>query len=92
VKADRSIVDAVEYENRYLREYIEARRKMPGEARYTLRVALADGQEITSATSVQYVDGCPPPAVHASLAAGPTGRIETASRGPHAGSAERGQR
>ncbi len=50
-------------------------RKMPGEARYTLRVALTDGQEITSATSVQYVDGCPLPAVHATLAAGPTGRI-----------------
>lgn len=50
-------------------------RKMPGEARYTLRVVLTDGQEITSATSVQYVDGCPPPAAHATLAAGPTGRI-----------------
>src|SRR5215510_8485413 len=50
-------------------------RKMPGEARYTLRVALADGQEIKGETSVQYVHGRPPPAVHATLAAGPTGRI-----------------
>jgi dienelactone hydrolase len=45
------------------------------EFRYTLRVVLADGQEVTSATSVRYVDACPPPARHASLAAGPTGRI-----------------
>jgi hypothetical protein len=50
-------------------------RKMPGEAKYTLRVGLTDGQEITSATSVRYVGGCPPPALHTTLAAGPTGRI-----------------
>jgi dienelactone hydrolase len=36
---------------------------------------LADGQELTSATSVRYVDSCPPPALHTTLAAGPTGRI-----------------
>ena len=45
------------------------------EIRYTLRVVLADGQEVTSATSVRYVDGCPPPALHTTLAGGPTGRI-----------------
>lgn len=45
------------------------------EFQYTLRVVLADGQEVTSATSVRYVDGCPPPALHTTLAAGPTGRI-----------------
>ena len=48
---------------------------MPGEARYTLRIALTDGREITSATSVQYVDDCPAPVVRATLAAAPTGRI-----------------
>ena len=45
------------------------------EFRYTLRVVLADGREVTSATSLRYVDACPPPAVHTTLAAGPTGRI-----------------
>jgi dienelactone hydrolase len=50
-------------------------RKPPGEIRYTLRVVLADGREATSTTSVSYVGGCPPPAVHTTLAAGPTGRI-----------------
>ena len=45
------------------------------EFRYTLRVVLADGQEVTSATSLRYVDACPPPAVHTTLAAGATGRI-----------------
>jgi dienelactone hydrolase len=53
-------------------------RKVPAggiEIRYTLRVVLADGQEVTSATAVRYVDACPPPALHTSLAAGPTGRI-----------------
>ena len=53
-------------------------RKAPAggtEIRYTLRVVLADGQEVTSATSVRYVDACPPPALHTTLAAGPTGRI-----------------
>jgi hypothetical protein len=55
-----------------------APRKVPAggtEIRYTLRVVLADGQEVTSATSVRYVDACPPPAFHTSLAAGPTGRV-----------------
>ena len=54
-----------------------ARRGRPGDAdiRYTLRVVLADGQEVATSTSVRYVDGCPPPARQTSLAAGPTGRI-----------------
>ena len=43
--------------------------------RYTLRVVLSDGQEVTGATSLRYVHACPPPAVHTTLAAGPTGRI-----------------
>jgi hypothetical protein len=43
--------------------------------RYTLRLVLADGREVTSAASVRYVDACPPPPVHWTLAAGPTGRI-----------------
>jgi hypothetical protein len=36
-----------------------ARRGRPGDAeiRYTLRIVLADGQEVTTATSVRYVDG-----------------------------------
>jgi dienelactone hydrolase len=50
-------------------------RKQPGEIRYTLRAVLADGREVTTATSVHYVDGCPPPAIHATLAAGLTDRI-----------------
>ena len=36
-------------------------RKMPAggaEVRYTLRLVLADGQEITSATSVRFLDSC----------------------------------
>jgi hypothetical protein len=41
----------------------------------TLRLTLADGREVTSVTAVRYVDSCPPPAVHPTLAAGPTGRI-----------------
>ena len=52
-----------------------APRKPPGEIRYMLRVVLADGREVDSATSVRYVDGCPPPTLHTTLAAAPTGRI-----------------
>jgi dienelactone hydrolase len=52
-----------------------APRKAPGQIRYTLRVVLADGREVTSATSVRHVAGCPPPALHTTLAAGPTGRV-----------------
>jgi dienelactone hydrolase len=52
-----------------------APRTSPGEIRYTLRVVLADGREVTSATSVGHLVGCPPPALLATLAAGPTGRI-----------------
>jgi dienelactone hydrolase len=53
------------------------RKGPPGgtEIRYTLRVVLVDGQEVTSATSVRYLDGCSPPALYTTLAAGPTGRI-----------------
>src|SRR5262249_23257544 len=40
--------------------HLGAPRKAPGEVHYTLRVVLADGREITSATSIRYVDGCPP--------------------------------
>ncbi len=53
-------------------------RKAPAggtEIRYTLRVVLADGQDVTSATSVRYVDACPPPVLYTTLTAGPTGRI-----------------
>jgi len=50
-------------------------RKAPGEIRYTLRAVLADGREVVSVTSVSYVDACPSPALHTTLAAGPTGRI-----------------
>jgi dienelactone hydrolase len=50
-------------------------RKAPGEIRYTVRAELADGREVTSVTSVQYLGVCPPPALHATLATGPTGRI-----------------
>ena len=45
------------------------------EFRYKLRVVLADGQEVTSATSLRFVDACPSPAAHTTLATGPTGRI-----------------
>jgi hypothetical protein len=54
-----------------------ARTGPPGvaEIRYTLRVVLADGQELTAAAPMHYLDSCPPPPMHATLAAGPTGRI-----------------
>ena len=51
-------------------------RKAPAdgtEFQYTLRVVLADGHEVTSETSVRYVDSCPPPPAYPTLAAGPTG-------------------
>jgi dienelactone hydrolase len=50
-------------------------RKASGEIRYTVRAVLADGREVTSVTAVQYSGVCPPPALHTTLAAGPTGRI-----------------
>ena len=53
-------------------------RKSPtgeSEIRYTLRVVLADGRELTSASTVRYLDSCAPPAFHATLATGPSGRI-----------------
>jgi dienelactone hydrolase len=57
---------------------------LPGETgfRYTLRVVLTDGREVTSATSVGYVHVCPPPALHTTLAAGPTGRISLQTTTP----------
>ena len=53
------------------------RRTLPGESRfnYTLRIVLADGREVTSATALSYARACPPPAVQTTLAAGATGRI-----------------
>ncbi len=53
------------------------RKPSPGqtEFRYTLRVVLADGQAVTSTTSLRYVDACSPPVPHTTLMAGPTGRI-----------------
>jgi dienelactone hydrolase len=62
-------------------------RKAPAggtEIRYTLRVVLADGQHLTSATAVRYVDSCPPPGLHTTLAAGPTGRIGVQTATPTA--------
>ena len=54
-----------------------ARMGPPGaaEIRYTLRVVLADGQEIAAGAPMRYLDSCPPPPLHATLSAGPTGRI-----------------
>jgi dienelactone hydrolase len=69
----RYTADEGRFESRLL--HWGAPRKAPGEIRYTLRVVLADGQEVTRGTSVRYVDGCPPPALHTTLAAGPSGRI-----------------
>jgi dienelactone hydrolase len=59
-----------------------APRKPPGEIRYTLRAVLADGRDVTTSTSVRYVDACPPPALHTTLATGPTGRIGFQSSTP----------
>jgi dienelactone hydrolase len=50
-------------------------RKPPGEIRYTLRAVVGDGREVTSETSVRYADGCPPPPLYTTLAAGPAGRL-----------------
>jgi dienelactone hydrolase len=53
-------------------------RKAPAggaEIRYTLRIVLADGQELASATTLRYAESCPPPAPQTTLAAGPNGRI-----------------
>jgi dienelactone hydrolase len=55
-----------------------ARKGSPGgnTIRYTLRVVAADGQEVTATTAVRYVDdACPPPPLHTTLAASPTGRV-----------------
>src|SRR5262245_37174942 len=62
-------------------------RKAPAggmEMRYTLRMVLSDGQEVTSATSVSYVDSCPPPATYTTLASGPTGRVVVRTTTPSA--------
>ena len=69
----RHAADQGRFESRLL--HWSPPRKPPGEIRYTLRVVLTDGREVTSATSVRYVDACPLPALHTSLATGPTGRI-----------------
>ena len=69
----RYAADQGRFESRLL--HWGAPRKAPGEIRYTLRAVLADGREVTSVTSVRYVEGCPPPALHTTLAAGTTGRI-----------------
>jgi dienelactone hydrolase len=45
------------------------------EIRYTLRLVLADGQEVTTTAPMRYVHACPPPTIYSTLAAGPTGRI-----------------
>lgn len=53
-------------------------RKAPvvgSEIRYTLRVVIADGREVTSSTAVRYLVACPPPPLYASRASGLTGRI-----------------
>ena len=55
--------------------HLSAPRKPPAEVRYTLRVGLADGQELTSSTVLRYVDGCASPARYTTLTTGPTGRI-----------------
>jgi dienelactone hydrolase len=65
--------DAGRFESRLLHWGLP--RRPPGEIRYTLRVVLGDGRELTSSTSVRYLDACPPPVLYTSLAAGPTGRI-----------------
>jgi dienelactone hydrolase len=68
-------------------------RKAPAggmEMRYTLRVVASDGQEVTSTTSVRYVDGCPPPALYTTLATGPTGRIGVQTTTPTASDFLRG--
>jgi dienelactone hydrolase len=52
------------------------------EIRYTLRLVLADGQEVTTAAAMRYVHACPPPAIYSTLAAGPTGRIGFQSATP----------
>ena len=40
--------------------HFAALRRAPGEIHYTLRVVLADGRELSSKTSVRYMDSCPP--------------------------------
>ena len=52
------------------------------EIRYTLRVVLADGRVVTTSAPMRYVDACPPPPVHSTLASGPTGRIGIQSATP----------
>jgi dienelactone hydrolase len=58
------------------------RRGGDAEIRYTVRLVLADGQEVTTAAAMRYVHACPPPALHSTLAAGPTGRIGIQSATP----------
>jgi hypothetical protein len=72
----RHTADQGRFESSLL-HWVSPRKAPPGGTgiQYTLRVVLADGQEVTSATSVRYIDSCSPPALHTTLAAGPTGRI-----------------
>ena len=72
----RHTADQGRFEGRLL-HFGPPRQPAPGgtEIRYTLRAVLADGQAVTTSASVRYVGGCPPPAVHTTLAAGPTGRL-----------------
>ena len=84
----RHVADQGRFESRPL--HWGPPRKPPGEIRYTLRVVLADGRAVTSATSVRYVDACPPPIVHTSLATGPTGRIGFQTATPSASDFLRG--
>ena len=69
----RYVADQDRFESRLL--HWGAPRKPPGVIKYTLRAVLADGREVTSVASVRYVDDCPPPALHTTLATGATGRI-----------------
>src|SRR4029453_10569502 len=69
----RYAADQGRFESRLL--HWGAPRKAPGEIRYTLRAVLADGREDTGVTSGRSVEGCPPPALHTTRAAGTPGRI-----------------
>jgi dienelactone hydrolase len=67
--------DAGRFESRLLHAGPPRRAAGDAEIQYTLRLVLADDQEVTTTASMRYVDACPLPPVHATLAAGPTGRI-----------------
>lgn len=79
----RYTADRGRFEGRLL-HFGPPRQPAPGgsEIRYTLRGVLADGQAVTTSASLRYVGGCPPPVVHTTLAAGPTGRLGFLSSTP----------